>query len=158
MAEYLSTYYDKEGWTAYPEFEFALTKEWEATTFDADDAYVRGYIDNLFVFDYGGTKRVVIDEYKTGQEYDEHAQQKAMYAMVGMVLYPDIDSIEVVGVYLDKKKLKPTTYNRAHLHSMQYTWQRDIAKLDIPIFPARPGIHCRWCPKSNKKGGPCKVG
>jgi hypothetical protein len=116
-------------------------------------------MDNLFVRRQDNlVTEVVIDEYKTGQEYDEHAHQKQLYAMVAMVLYPQIEHVQVCGVYIDKGKIYPTTYNRAHLHSMKYTWKREIDKLSVPIYPARPGMHCRWCPKSNKRGGPCQVG
>jgi hypothetical protein len=161
IAEHINLYYNVPEWTAYPEYEFAVTNEWIPTQFDNDNAYIRGYMDNLFVRHCPDTKdvtEVVVDEYKTGQEYDEHAQQKQLYAMICFVLFPEVNSVVVNGVYIDKKKIVPTAYSRAHLHSMQYTWDREIAKLSVPIYPARPGMHCRWCPKSKEKGGPCQLG
>jgi hypothetical protein len=134
--------------------EFALTKDWEATEFDADDAYVRGFMDNVFVY----PDRLCIHEYKTGQEYDDHADQKALYAMIAMLLFPDHNSVEIKGMYIDKQKEVVNTYSRALLHSMKYHWKREIDKLSVPIYPTRPGGHCRWCPKSNKGGGPCPLG
>ena len=41
--------HDPNKCTITPELEFALTKEWEPTTFEAEDAYVRGYIDGVFL-------------------------------------------------------------------------------------------------------------
>ena len=161
MAEHILKHHGKEDWIFYPEYEFALTKDWTPTTFDAEDAFVRGYIDNLLtrVDVDQNVVEVIVDEYKTGQIYPEHAEQKALYALVAMCLYPDIPQVEVVGVYIDKKKLHPTKYGRAMLFSMKHQWKRDIEKMSIPIYPARPGMHCRWCPKSSKhKEGPCKVG
>lgn len=138
-----------------PEMPFAFTSEWEPTEFDAKDAYVRGLMDNVFIY----SNKLIIHEYKTGKEYDEHADQKQLYAMAGMLLWPEIDNVKVVGVYIDQQKVVPTTYNRAHLPSMQFMWKRQIDKLHLPIYPARPGMHCRWCPKSSKHGdGPCPLG
>jgi hypothetical protein len=140
---------------ARPEMAFCLTEQWEPTEFDADDGYIRGYMDNVFVY----PDRVHVHEYKTGQEYDEHAQQKQLYAMVCLILFPDITEVVVEGIYIDGKKRQPTTYSRAHLPSMQYSWKREIDKMFVPIYPARPGMHCRWCPKSSKKeGGSCPLG
>ena len=138
-----------------PEHPFALTDKWEPTQFDADDAWVRGLMDNMFVYE----DRLLIHEYKTGQEYPEHADQKQLYAMVGLILYPEFDSVEVQGVYIDGKKIIPTVYSRGHLQSMKFVWERQIKKMALPLYPARPGMHCRWCPKSSKKeGGSCPLG
>ena len=143
------------GMEVFPEHPFALKDDWTPTQFDADDAWIRGLMDNMFVYE----DRVLIHEYKTGQEYPEHADQKQLYAMVALILYPQFDSVEVQGVYIDKKKIIPTTYSRGHLHSMKYVWERQIKKMLLPMYPARPGMHCRWCPKSNKKeGGSCPLG
>ena len=144
-----------------PEFEFAFTKDWETCEFDATEAYIRGYMDNMFVYkdDEDVTFKVVIHEYKTGQIYDDHVDQKQLYAMAALIIYPELDEVEVTGIYIDQKKQFSTRYSRLHLHSMQYTWQRRIDKMHLPLYPARPGMHCRWCPKSSKwKEGSCQVG
>lgn len=156
MAEYLNRYYVNDDWTAHPELEFCFTKAWEPTGFDAEDGYIRGYMDGVWVHKSG--KRVEIDEYKTGREYPEHAEQKALYGLAAMLLYPDIPEVKVTGVYLDKKKLVPTTYIRPHMMAMKLTWDKDIHKMSLPIYPARPGLHCRYCTKSMKEGGPCRAG
>ena len=158
VAEWLNEYYidaQAEKCIAHPEMEFCLNKDWGFTEFDAEDGYIRGFMDNVFVY----PDRVHVHEYKTGREYDEHEHQKQLYAMVCLLKYPDIPHVTVESIYIDGKKRKPTTYSRAHLHSMQYTWKREIDKMFIPIYPARPGMHCRWCPKSSQhKEGPCQLG
>ena len=156
IAKHLNTYYNDPKWVAIPEFEFALTKDWEPTEFDAEDAYIRGYMDCLFVNE--SENLLAIDEYKSGQEWPEHPDQKALYGMVAMILYPLVNSVPAVGVYFDKNKLVPTTYNRPALFSMKMNWKRRIDRMAIPMYPARPGRHCMWCPKSYKKGGPCQLG
>ncbi len=138
-----------------PEMEFCLNDKWEVLDdFEHEDGFVRGFMDNVFVY----PDKLVVHEYKTGREYDEHADQKALYGMVCLSIFPEYDSVTVEGVYLDSKKVKPTNYTRTMLMSMQFHWAREIKKLQIPIYPARPGMHCRWCPKSHKQGGPCQLG
>lgn len=161
MVTHIMKHHGKGDWIFYPEYEFALTKDWEPCEFNDEHAYIRGFMDNLLtrVDKDNYVVEVLVDEYKTGGIYDEHDLQKQLYAMVAMILYPDIEKVTVTGVYIDKKKLHTTEYIRSHLFTMKYTWQRDIAKLDVPIYPARPGFHCRWCPKSKKKeGGTCPLG
>ena len=145
-----------KGCEAMPEMGFAFNKDWEVCEFDDEDAYIRGYMDNVFV--YEDPTRIYIHEYKTGQIYDDHVDQKAFYAMAALMLWPDIKDVEVKGIYIDKKKQFNTKYSRMHLHSMQYTWKRRIDKMVLPLYPTRPGRHCMWCPKSKKKGGTCLVG
>lgn len=138
-----------------PEFEWSLTANWELCDYKDEEAgYVRGFMDNLFLYE----DHILIHEYKTGQEYPEHDEQKALYGMVGLTLFPQYDQVVVEGVYIDKKYKKTSTYNRLQLPSMQFMWKKDIDKLQFDIFPARPGQHCRWCPASKLAGGPCKVG
>ena len=139
---------------AYPEMQFCLNAEWESVEFDAEDGYIRGFMDNVFVYE----DRVHVHEYKTGRKYDEHAHQKQLYAMVCLLLYPDINEVTVEGIYIDGKQREATIYSRAHLTSMKYTWKREIDRMFIPMYPARPGIQCRWCPKSSGKGGSCSLG
>jgi len=151
----LLEHHDRVDCECRPEMEFALTKDWEPTEFEAEDAYVRGFMDNVFIY----PDKVIVHEYKTGNIYDEHAEQKQLYALVALVLWPNVEEVQVVGVYIDKSKVVPTTYSRAHLPSMKFMWQREIDKLSLPMYPARPGMHCRWCPKSSKHGdGPCQLG
>ncbi len=138
-----------------PEFEFAVNKDWEKCGFEDDEAIIRGYIDNLFLYD----DKVLIHEYKTGREYPEHEEQKLLYGLIALTLYPEYSEAVVEGIYLDLKKVVTTRVSRTFLKKMQGVWERDLAKLDVPIYPARPGIHCRWCPKSSKKeGGVCQLG
>ena len=140
---------------ARPEMQFCLDSEWNPVDFDSEDGYIRGFIDNVFVY----PERVHAHEYKTGKEYDDHVHQKQLYAMVLMLLFPDVPEVVVEGIYIDQGKRVPTTYSRAHLNSMKFHWKLEIDKMFVPIYPARPGMHCRWCPKSHKHNdGPCKVG
>lgn len=137
-----------------PEMKFALDPDFNPCEYDAEEAYVRGFMDNVFVY----PDQLIVHEYKTGQVYDEHDQQKSLYALTMLCYFPEYESVTVEGIYIDKKKVVPSTYNRLQISAMKLMWKKDIDKMDLPIYPARPGMHCRWCPASKKAGGPCQVG
>jgi len=138
----------------YPELAFSFTENWEPTEFEAEDAFVRGYMDNVIV----NPDKLLVHEYKTGSIYPEHEDQKALYALASLLLFPDYDTVEVQGIYIDKKKVVPSTYGRVSITSMKFMWAKRINKVHLNIYPARPGLHCRWCVASKAKGGPCQVG
>lgn len=141
---------------ALPEMEFCFDDQWQPLEdFNSDQGFVRGYIDNVLV----GQDEVLVHEYKTGKVYDDHGDQRALYGLIIMLLYPHITNVTVVGLYIDEDIITPSTYNRTQLMPMKMHWQKAISRLHIPVYPARPGIQCRWCPKSSKhKEGPCAVG
>ena len=157
VAKLQPTYADlqEEKCTAHPEYEFAVNKDWEPCGFEDEEAVLRGYMDNVFLY----KDKCIIHEYKTGREYPEHEDQKLLYGMIALTLWHQYVEVLVEGIYLDLKKVVPTRVTRTFLKKMQGVWERDIGKLAIPIYPARPGMHCRWCPKSSKKeGGECLLG
>jgi len=138
----------------YPELEFAFTEKWEQTEFEADDAFVRGFMDNVFVL----PDSLLVHEYKTGSVYPEHDDQKALYGLASLILFKEFDTVEVAGVYLDKKKVVPTRFDRSSIMPMKMMWTKRINRVHLGDYPARPGFHCRWCPASKLKGGPCLLG
>lgn len=140
--------------TVAPEMEFALDQALEPTAFDAEDCYVRGFLDNVFIYD----SEIVIHEYKTGKVYPEHDLQRALYGFVGLILFPRVEEIPVEGIYIDQNKVVTSKFMRAHLPAMTLMWRNRLDKMSIPIYPARPGLHCRWCPASKARGGPCQLG
>lgn len=137
----------------WPERKFAFTDAWEECDFDASDAAIRGVIDLLY---QDANDTVHVHEFKTGKEYEEHAQQKALYGLVTLLLFPSQTSVEVTGVYLDLNKYIPATFNRSLMFAYKDTWEKRLAKLQLPIFNTRPGFYCKWCAYSKKNGGPCE--
>jgi hypothetical protein len=148
---WITEYKDKPGWVARPEMEFAYNKDWELCDFEAEEAYVRGFMDNVFISEGCW----VVHEYKTGQIYDDHAHQKALYALCILTQFPNLQEVEVVGIYIDKKKKERTLYSRRQMTSLRLDWERRINRLSLPMYPARPGNHCRWCPKG--EAGECPL-
>ena len=131
-----------------PELEFAFNNMWERVAFDDPEAMIRGFIDNIHK-----TDKLVVHEWKTGKVYDTHADQRALYALACLLIYPEFETVEVICVYFDQGKNVNTHYNRAELATYKWMWERKINKTKPPqAYPMRPGWYCGWCPYSSKKG------
>ena len=141
--------------TAQPELEFNLTEDWQSIPFEQkEDGFIRGIID--LVLPQGNVLEIM--EYKTGRVYDTHADQRALYSLAGLILYPEAEVVRTTTVYFDLGGAdKTTTVERCNLETIKWSWTRRVNKTK-PVgqaYPMRPGKQCNWCNFSKKKGGPC---
>ena len=135
-----------------PELEFAFDLNWEPVAFDAEDARIRGFMDNVHV----GDDELVVHEWKTGKMYDEHSKQRNLYGLACLILFPKYDKVRVITVYLDQRKNVETTYHMSMISTYKYMWDRHINKVYPPQpYPMRPGWYCRFCNYSKNSGGKC---
>lgn len=137
---------------AIAELPFKLDENWEPTD---EKPWIRGFID-IIVPPSDDRENLYIYELKTGNPYDDHVHQRQFYGTVGLGLY-NAPLVHVIGVYLDQGMNEQNTYEAAKLKTYRYFWKQRLDMLDreegqVPD----PGIHCRWCPYSADKGGPCK--
>ena len=138
------------------EEKFALTANWRMTGFFDSDAWVRGVYD-VQCF-YGDDEQEIID-WKTGRAYPEHADSARLYAMTAMSRYTAVQSVKVRYVYLETGEQKEWVVERHNVERMQDYWRARVTPMMTATeFMPTPGDHCRYCPFSNKKGGPCPAG
>jgi len=141
--------------TAEPELEFNLTEDWGCIPFkQKEDGYIRGIID--LVLPQGELLEIM--EYKTGKKYDTHADQRSLYSMAGLLMFPEAKVCRTTTVYFDLGGAdETTTVERENLETLKWSWSRRVNKTK-PVgqdYPMRPGFQCKWCNFSKKKGGPC---
>lgn len=141
---------------ALPEWEFNLTEDWTGIPFERkEDGFIRGIIDLLVPHE----NLLEIKEYKTGRVYDSHPDQRGLYGMAGLVLFPQVDHARITTVYFDLGGADQTTeMSRSDLEAIKWSWARRINKtVDVgQPYPMRPSkMNCKWCDYSKKKGGPC---
>ena len=137
-----------------PEHKLAVDKDWVGVGWDSPDAWCRGILDLLIV--PRGAKATVYD-WKTGKMYDEHYEQKELYAaLVFANLAEEIVEVEAIHVYLDLKKNTTRTYHRTQVEPVHQRWKARADKLLQEDYTPLPGWYCRYCSYSKLKGGPCK--
>lgn len=137
------------------ESQWAFTKGWESTCswFDRN-AWARLVVDWWEEFD-DGTASVI--DFKTGKLNDGHREQLELYAIGTFTLCPDVEEVTGELWYLDQGEIVEETFKRAALQPLIKRWDKKTkALLTDRVFEPRPGFHCRYCPFSKEKGGPCE--
>jgi len=136
---------------AIPELAFAFDNKWESVEFDDPLAEIRGFMDAIMA-----DTELIVYEWKTGKKYDEHANQRSLYGLAALILYPDYQKVRVMTVYLDQQEISETTYHKDMLVTYKWMWERKINSTKPPqMYPMRPSWKCKWCGYSKKKGGKC---
>lgn len=156
----------RESYKCFPEVKFALKggnlhydpKDYQNAVFEPcsweDPGVVfRGFYDLKVVWDGG----VFIDEFKTGKPYEEHAEQRMAYGTVALIEHPEIETVDVRTIYLDKVQTVPVTYTRGMLVEYTGGLRRNIMGCENDtIFAPQPSFMCRYCEFSRQNGGPCQ--
>jgi RecB family exonuclease len=142
----------RESPTLVAEGEWAFTRDWRPTAWrNWDGAWVRMKLD---AHDVRGTTLLLID-YKTGKERD-YDKQLELYGLGGFKTFPQVDVVEAEIWYTDQGKIDGLKFQKAEAPALEKTWEKRVKKMMADTeFRPRPGNHCRWCPFSKAKGGPC---
>jgi PD-(D/E)XK nuclease superfamily len=107
---------------------------------------------------------VDIVDWKTGRVYDDHKQQRSLYALGGLRLVQigtlaggsnDV-TLTASHVYTDTGQTATETFGMASLEPLKREWlARTREMMSDTRFPTRTGPHCRWCRFRKSNGGPC---
>ena len=134
---------------------WCVNKSWRPVDFFAYDAWLRMITD---YHAHEGNKAAVTD-YKTGkvsQDREFMFYQLELYAIGTFLTKPKVDEVETRLLYTDHNVEQKEVYRRSQLASLQRAWvKRTIPLLTDTKFEPEPGNHCRWCPHSASKNGPC---
>jgi hypothetical protein len=99
---------------------------------------------------------VYVYDWKTGRIYDDHSDQRELYALQAFAKYPEAKKVQAEHVYLDSNERRAMLYHRFEIDAIQKRWDLRFKKLEEATeFPYNPQPGCQWCPYSQAKGGPC---
>lgn len=136
-----------------PEHKLAVNENWEGVEWEDETAWGRGILDLLVV--PAGTRATLYD-WKTGKEYDDHYEQKELYASLVFANFRDIVEVDAVHTYLDLRRNTSRTYHRDQAPAMMQRWTERANKMLQEDYTPSPGYYCKWCSYSRGKGGKCK--
>jgi RecB family exonuclease len=132
------------GYELYAELECAVTKDWEATTFWAKDAFLRGKVDLVAV----KSDSVLIFDYKTGKRKPDPLQLE----VYGVMLYEVLGITSVKSHFLWLKTNETDAFDITAENFAQ-TKADILARIDrikeahaANTFEPRTGPLCQWCP------------
>lgn len=138
--------------------QWAFDADWAETDWFGDGAWCRVVLDCCYV-DAKRNVLVVID-YKTGRQYPYHDEQLSLYALAGMLKFPNVVGVEVQLWYLELAVITPEEsriYARSELAGLKRLWESSVRKMMADRrFDPRPNDGCRYCHFRKENGGPCE--
>lgn len=154
LTHYASWLTSMRGDMSFPEHKIAVDKHWKVCGWEDPDAYMRSVIDLKYVV---SPVSVVNYDWKSGKIYDDHVDQKLLYAAMVSAEHPEALEIRSIHVYVDLGKNTEQVYHRDQIPAMQQRWDQRIESVaeDRDFMPS-PSYGCTWCGYSKKVGGPCR--
>jgi len=120
-----------------------------------EDAWGRSVIDA----GYMKKRHAQIQEWKSGKIYDDHADQRRLYATLAYLVWPDIDRATIKTYYFDQGQIKTVTIEPEHVEAIQDDFSQRVYFMHIDdVYAPRPSWACSYCDYSKLKGGPCRKG
>jgi hypothetical protein len=148
---------------AFVEQDWAFTKDWLPTQWnDWTHCWLRIKVDVCAV-----TKEpplVQITDWKSGKVYDDHKQQRSLYALGGLqlvelgLLAGGAKDVKVIAehLYTDTTQSATEEFTMKDLKPLKREWTTRIKQMMSDTrYPARVGSHCRYCKYRKSNGGPC---
>ena len=138
------------------EHKIALTRGLEKVVdWKSDKAWFRLVLDAAYAVE----QTLHIQEWKSGKMYDDHVDQRQLYAIGGLAQWPLVEGAVVTTHYIDLKNTVDVRVDRQRATLLTWHFNERLEAMERDQrFGPRPGIYCRWCPYSRYKGGPCRVG
>jgi RecB family exonuclease len=146
------------------ELKWAFTRNFALTQWYAGDAWLRMMIDVLR--DQKKPPEVEIIDWKTGKQYDDHKQQRSLYALGGLQL---VQIGQLAGGSKDAKLTASHVYTDLPQPAIEVFTMKDLIPLkrewilrikdmmSDTEYPAKPGFACKYCRFGKSKGGPCQA-
>ena len=150
---------------AQTERDWAFTRAFEPASWFGPDAWLRVKVDVCAV-EPGPPQLVRITDWKTGKVYDDHRQQRSLYALGGLQMAelgllpgvaktPDL-KLKAEHLYTDTTQSATEVFALKGLPALKREWAVRIKQMMTDTrYPARTGFHCRYCKFRKSNGGPC---
>lgn len=147
---------------ARTEQEWAFTRQWVPTGWFDKDAWLRVKTD--VCSDTIKPPTVDIIDWKTGKPWPDHAQQRSLYGLGGLVLVQtgvlaggskDVE-LTAKHIYTDTGQSATEKFGMKHLKPLQREWLARIKEMmKDTVYPTKTGSHCKYCRFARSRGGPC---
>jgi len=136
------------------EQKIGLNDKWEPVPWG--EAWYRCVLDAVEAPEDG---TLPVWEWKTGRHWPEHEDQRLLYGLAGLSVFPSdqVAKVQVNGYYLDDHTMDVTVLDREAAKEVKKEFEmRQAIMASDKTYAARPGIYCRWCAYARSKGGPCR--
>lgn len=143
---------------AVGEDQWAFNINWEETGWFDTDAWCRIKTD-IYSLDLKTNVLLIIDN-KTGKVREEHEEQIMLYALGGLLKYPNIKAVDARLWYLDhgiEVPIEAKLYTPKDVPKLKAYWLYQIKPMLADTrFSPKPSNACRWCFFRKSNNGPCE--
>lgn len=147
-ADFLRNLRDSTGITEHRIF---LDRNWEPCA--EGDHWYSGILDYFIPT----TPTLIVYDWKTGRQYDEHYDQKEIYSIAALRSTLGATEARAIHVYLDQRTNTERTYHIDNIDLRMRQWEDRVGKMEEETqFIPNPQFLCRYCSFSKAKGGPCR--
>ena len=138
--------------------QWAFNANWEETGWFDSDAWLRIKTD-VYSLNLKTNTLLLVDN-KTGKVREEHEEQVELYALGGLLKFPELETVDPRIWYTDQGvevPEEPKLYTRKDLPKLKTYWLKQVKPmLSDTRFAPKPSSNCQWCFFSKKKGGACQ--
>jgi len=134
---------------------WGVTKEWKPAQ---RDSWVVMKMDAAVLPSKKTDGLLIIQDLKTGREYDSHLNQAGLYAAIGYALHPKAKAVETEFWYSDHGTVSRNFFDRRALKKQVAFWLSEGASLlkkEKKYLPSPSEYGCKYCHLRSDKGGPC---
>lgn len=102
-----------------------------------------------------GNTMTVID-FKSGKYRVPSTDQIELYAIAGLSIFPDIETVAAEFWFLDTGDVFNRRYTAEELLKLRKKYETAVQPMyNDEKWEPTPSLECRWCPYSKTKGGKC---
>lgn len=131
------------------EMPFGLDVDYALVSFDSRDAYIRGIVDFVGVFESEDGLCGVVCDWKTGNSAYPDFDQLDLYSLVLMIALPDINYVQAFDFFSRSGEVKAKTVYRHELSQLKTHIEANVAALlqafGADVFPYRSSPLCAYC-------------
>lgn len=147
--------------------DWSFTKDWIPTKYnDWANCWLRIKVDAVGVTPKAKKVPALVQivDWKTGKVYDDHKQQRSLYALGAMQLIEhgllaggdQNAKLVVEHAYTDTTQTATEEYTMKDFKSLKNEWLTRVKQMMSDTrYPAKTGYHCRYCKFRKSNGGPC---
>lgn len=143
--------------TTFTEQKFAVTSAWRETEFFASNVWCRGVYDLVII----EPEILRVIDHKTGKQYDSHVDQLKLYAITGMVRWPEPKRVRAEAWYLDfpPDRVLTMEVERRDAPKIRKEFEARVLRMtkDSKMQP-KPNAYCFNCHLNRRNGGTCDAG
>lgn len=132
--------------TLVAEQQFALDENWQKVEWFSKKAYMRVILDATWI---DGRVAKVVD-WKTGKP-KHGSDQLALFAFAIFLLYPEVEEVRTMFVWLKNGTKTPETFKRSDMPRIWAMYAPDLMRLENAYAsnhwpPQTSGLCSQWCP------------